>query len=91
MFIHGIESEFLETAKYTSENLKEIIKVFLEKYADIDERNRFHLVLNNLERQYLDWAQFSKSKSRTKIIKEALKRVIDNDHEYTNYLSKHED
>jgi hypothetical protein len=89
MFIHGIESDILQVSEYTDENVMKIIRIFIEKYENVDERNRFHLVLNNMERQYLDWAQHSKNKSRTKIIREALKWMIEEDKEYNDYLNKH--
>ena len=86
MFIHGIDSDILQISEYSLENLEDIIKTFVEKFEDCSERNRFHLVLNNLERRYLDWAQFSKSKSRTQIIRESLRKQIDEDFEYNQYL-----
>ncbi|MFH0936736.1 MAG: hypothetical protein V1808_00370 [Candidatus Daviesbacteria bacterium] len=88
MFIHGITSDLLEIAEYSKDNLKEIIEVFIAKYEKYSEKNRFHLVLNNMERMYLDWAQYVKGKSRTKVIKEALREVIDKDKEYLKYLRK---
>jgi hypothetical protein len=88
MFIHGIESDILEVSEYTDGNLHKIIKAFLRKYEKANERNRFHLVLNNVERNYLDWAQFIKNKSRTKVIREALRKEIDGDEEYVEYLRK---
>lgn len=86
MFIHGIESDLLEIAEYNKDNLFEIIEVFINKYENITEKNRFHLVLNNMERQYLDWAQYVKGKSRTKVLREALREVIDRDQEYREYI-----
>lgn len=86
MFIHGIESDILEVSQYTLKNYKEIISVFLNKYSNSQQRNRFHLVLNNLERNYLDWVQFNQGKSRTKIIRSGLKKIIDEDVEYRKYL-----
>ena len=86
MFIHGIESDKLEISQYTLSNYKEIITAFINKYSNFDIRNRFHLVLNNYERNYLDWAQYSKGKSRTKIIKSSLSRVIEEDENYQNFL-----
>lgn len=86
MFIHGIDSNILEVNEYTEENLKDLIQVFLSKYERPAEKNRFHLVLNNKERKYLDWAQFRKGKSRTQIIRQALENTIDADEEYNNYL-----
>lgn len=89
MFIHGIESDMLQISEYTNKNIEEIVRRFINKYENIQEKNRFHLVLNNSERMYLDWSQFVKHKSRTKVIREALKTALDSDEEYNKYLSKH--
>lgn len=35
---------------------------------------------------YLDWAQFVKGKSRTKVIREAIREIINSDEEYDLYL-----
>jgi hypothetical protein len=88
MFIHGVESDLLEITEYSKDDLQEAIEVFIAKYEKFSEKNRFHLVLSNLERSYLDWAQFVKGKSRTKVIREALREVINDDREYKKYLSK---
>lgn len=90
MFIHGIDSDILQVSEYEPEKLAETINTFINKYENASERNRFHLILNNVERNYLDWAQFTKNKSRTKVIKEALKSIIDSDTEYDKYLNKHD-
>ena len=86
MFIHGIDSDLLQVAEYTPDNLFEILQTFINTYADSPEKNRFHLVLSGRERRYLDWAQFIKHKSRTKVIREALEQAIDSDADYQNYL-----
>jgi hypothetical protein len=86
MFIHGIESDLLQVAEYTPETLHDTLQAFLNTYADKSEKNRFHLVLTGRERRYLDWAQFTGNKSRTKVIREALKQTIDNDEQYRTYL-----
>jgi hypothetical protein len=88
MFIHGIDSDILEIAEYQDDQLTEIIHAFLKKNEKPNERNRFHLVLNNSERMYLDWAQFKKGKSRTKLIRQALKKTIEEDADYNKYLRK---
>ncbi len=90
LFIHGIESDILQVSEYSLENLSDTISAFICKYENASERNRFHLVLNNVERNYLDWAQFTKNKSRTKVIREALKQLIDGDDDYCKYLSRHD-
>ena len=88
MFIHGVESDILQISEYTKKNLKRVLRAFLRKYENATETNRFHLVLNKVERTYLDWAQFTKNKSRTKIIREAIRQIIENDKEYLNYMSR---
>jgi hypothetical protein len=90
MFIHGIDSDILQISEYSDETLPSIINAFVNKYENVFERNRFHLVLNNVERNYLDWAQFTSNKSRTKIIREALRNKIDADDDYNEYLSKYD-
>jgi len=89
MFIHGIDSDILQVSEYSDKNLYETVQGFINKYEDALERNRFHLVLNNVERNYLDWAQFTKNKSRTKIIRESLRKLVESDTDYNNYLSGH--
>jgi hypothetical protein len=89
MFIHGIESDILQVSEYNLKQLDSTIDTFIKKYSDIDEKNRFHLVLNNLERRYLDWAQFTTGKSRTQIIRDALRQEIDKNENYNQYLTSH--
>lgn len=86
MFIHGIESDLLQVAEYTPDTLVDVLQTFINTYADSPEKNRFHLVLNGRERRYLDWAQFIKHKSRTKVIRESLKHAIEHDPDYQVYL-----
>jgi hypothetical protein len=90
MFIHGVESDILQVSEYEPEELDKVITTFVNKYENATERNRFHLILDNVERSYLDWAQFTKNKSRTKVIREALRNALENDTEYSEYMSKHE-
>ena len=86
MFIHGIDSDILQVSEYTKDNVFEIIKKFINQYENVHERNRFHLVLDNVERKYLDWAQFTNNKSRTKLIRQALREKIEEDKAYQEYL-----
>ena len=86
MFIHGIESDLLQVAEYVKESLEDILQTFINTYEDKPEKNRFHLVLSGRERRYLDWAQFVKNNSRTKVIRSALKQAIENDPDYQAYL-----
>lgn len=86
MFIHGIESDILQVSEYTTENLPSIIKIFITKFENASEENRFHLVLDGVERRYLDWVRYNTSKSRTKAIREALRNQLNNDKDYQDYL-----
>lgn len=86
--IHGIKSDYLEVKEYTLKNYKSIIRSFLKKYNNAKEKNRFHLVLDSVERNYLDWAQFHHQKSRTKLIRESLRKRISTDRQYNKYLNK---
>lgn len=86
MFIHGIESSLIEVRQYRDENLVPTLNRFINKYKHGKSKNRFHLVLNQVERDYLDWAQFNKGKSRTKLIRQSLQDSIENDEDYQKYL-----
>lgn len=86
MFIHGIDSEYLQIAQYEPENLKTIITAFINKYQDFNNKTRFNLVLNQYERNYLDWVQFNRGINRTKLIKSSLNEIIEKDLEYKKYL-----
>lgn len=85
-FIQGIESDYLEVAEYSLDNYHEIIHKFLKKYETAKQRNRFHLVLSDLERKYLDWHQFNKHASRTKTIRQLIRKGLESDEEYQKYL-----
>ncbi len=87
MFIHGIESTKLEIVEYDFNNLESVLHEFLKKYEDANETNRFNLLLSGHERRYLDYVHFKSGKSRTKVIKEALKSKMNGDEGYKEYLS----
>jgi len=87
-FINGINSDILEFYEYKDDEYKTIIKKFVKKYENANQKNRFHLVLGEVERKYLNWAQFNKGESRTKIIKESLRKYMDKDDEFNKYLSE---
>lgn len=87
MFIHGIESDLLEVREYDKTTFPKTIQAFINKYEDTNERNRFHLILNGVERNYVDWAQYARGKSRTKVIRAALDAMINADEDYRTYLA----
>jgi hypothetical protein len=87
MYIHGIESEGLEIIKYDAANLNSILRNFINRYKNFNQKDRFNLVLNGAERDYLDWKHYSSGISRTKLIKELIDLKIGEDPEYQKYLS----
>lgn len=86
MFIHGIDVTILEVVEYDLDDLTHILRRFIEQYRNIRETNRFHLVLNGAERQYLDWVHQYKGISRTEAIKQAIHKAIVEDEKYRKYL-----
>ncbi len=91
MLIHGIESDILQVSEYTLNNLHDTLHTFIAKFACADEKSRFNLILNGIERNYLDWAQFVTGESRTKVIRQALRDTIDHDEAYASYLLQQKD
>jgi len=85
-FIEGIKSDYLEVTQYDLKNYKEIIRAFINKYSKATQKHRFHLVIDEVERKYIEWAKFQKGKSRTKIIRQAIRKEIREDEEYQDYL-----
>lgn len=88
MFIQGIESDALQLAEYNMGNLEETLAVFIKKYGNMQEESRFNLILNGVERAYLDWVRFTTGKSRTRVIRDVLRERIDHDTDYQRYLLK---
>jgi len=86
MFIHGIESNLLEVKEYDKNTLEQTLTRFLNKYENGKSKNRFHLILNQVERDYLDWAQYNKNQSRTKLIRKSIQLSLQNDDDYQEYL-----
>jgi hypothetical protein len=87
-FLDNIQTSYLTTKKYNLKNYKKIIRAFLKKYSKGTKKERFHLVIDGPERNYIDWARYKKGKSRTKIIREALQERMMKDEEYNEYLEE---
>ena len=86
MLIHGIDSDILQVSLYTLDNLHVIMQAFINKYEDANDKSHFNLTLSGTERRYLDWAQFVKGESRTRLIRGALREAMDQDQDYESYL-----
>ena len=85
-FIQGVDSEYLQVAEYKQQEFKSIIAGFVKRYEHAKQRNRFHLVLSESEREYLDWAQYNRGESRTEVIRKLLRKEIESDGVYQTYL-----
>lgn len=86
-FLQGYRSPYLQISQYNKDNYEEIIRAFIKKYSHATDRHRFHLVIDEVERQYLEWAKFAYGQSRTDIIRSALRQRADSDSQYLKYLS----
>lgn len=87
-FMDGLRSPYLQVAEYNEQSYKEIIRGFINKYEDSTKKHRFNLVIDEVERKYLEWAKFKTNQSKTQIIRSSLRKTIDNDLNYKEYLSK---
>lgn len=87
-FIQGIDSEYFDLKTYNKDNYKEIIRSFIRKYSNSYLKHRFHLVIDEVERKYIDWAQHQYDTSRTDIIRKAIKKLLEEDDRYGKYLEK---
>lgn len=85
-FLHGVRSDYLQISEYTLENYQEIIRAFINKYSKATERHRFNLVIDEVERKYLEWAKFKYDRSRTEMIRKSIRQAIDSDQDYQEYL-----
>jgi hypothetical protein len=85
-FLDGIDYRNLDIKKYKPKDLDRIIRSFIAKYENAKDKNRFHLVIDGVERKYLDWIKHNKSKSRTKVIRNGIRRSLSEDKEYQRYL-----
>jgi hypothetical protein len=88
--IHGLDSPYLVTSYYTEKKLKGIILKFIKQFSHATKKHRFHLVIDEVERNYIDWAKFQEGKSRTELIREAIREKITQDKKYQDYLEKFE-
>jgi antirestriction protein len=85
--LHGVSSDYLQISQYDMTNYQSIIRGFIKKYEHAGDKYRFNLVIDEVERQYLEWAKYKHHKSRTQLIKESLRSRIDSDEDYQSYLS----
>lgn len=87
-FIEGLHAQNLELSSYDRANYKSILHGFLKKYEETCTRHRFNLVVDSVEKRYLDWVNYNRFKSRTTVIRDLIRSAIDHDGEYQKYLRK---
>lgn len=87
-FLDGIKSDYLEISHYTLEDCRTVISSFLNKYENATDRHRFNLVIDEVERKYLEWAKVKYELSRTQLIRRGLRKQIDNDTLYQEFLAQ---
>jgi hypothetical protein len=86
-FIQGLDSEYLMVGEYRKDEWMLLVRKFTKHFAGMSKRNRFHLVLSDPERRYLDWAQYNRGFSRNSLIRKALQQEVERDEEYQTYLA----
>lgn len=86
--LDGIESDYLQVSTYDLDNYQQIIQEFIAKYEDAGNKHRFNLVIDEVERKYLEWAKYRYGQSRTRIIRTALRKAIEQDKDYSKYLRR---
>lgn len=76
-FASGIKSDFINTAEYTNENLKDIICDFMVN-NEIDNKDlRFNFFIDHKIHNYLRWASYKTGKNKSEILRELVIREID--------------
>ena len=86
-FMDGFKSPYLEMHEYSLENYQQIIRSFLKKYDRATDKHRFNLVIDEVERNYLEWATHKYEKSRTELIRSAIRDKVAGDKNYKGYLA----
>lgn len=82
-FLEGINEPNLEIVDYDLDNYQDVLRSFLNKYEDYHKKHRFHLVIDEVEKRYLDWANHTYDESKTGIIRDALRQRISDDKKYS--------
>lgn len=86
-FLEGVESDYLTTSNYSPESLEKPIMTFINKYKHGSGKHRFHLVISEQEKAYLEWKKFQTGKSVTKLIRQLIRQSEKTNSNYQKYLS----
>lgn len=85
-FIEGLESEYLNTSSYEEDKFADPISTFINKYSRGTGKHRFHLVISEQEKAYLEWKKFQTGKSVTQLIRDTINEKQKLDEGYRHYL-----
>ncbi len=90
-FIYSIESEYIDIIPYNLSCYKNVIDSFIKKYSNYSNDQRFNLLIDKVERQYLDWKSNNTLKTRSNLIRSLIRKDMNNDNDYISYLQKNKD
>jgi len=85
-FIESLQAQNLELNSYTADNYTKILHGFLKKYEKAGVRYRFNLVIDPVEKRYLDWVNYNRFTSRTTVIRNLIRAALSEDKNYQEYL-----
>jgi len=85
LFSETEESPLLTAKGYNKENLKNIVTDYFSNNGSI-RKVRFNLVMDKKQDNYIEWASFTKNKSKTEVIKNAIEHLMKSDDHYKKYL-----
>lgn len=83
--MHGIDDDLFVKREYTEENLPHILEDFLNNKG-WGAKIRFNMFLDKELDSYLNWAAFTYSTNKTKVVKDAIRKEMQEDQGYDNYM-----
>jgi len=78
----------LPLQNYAPSNLSKEISLVLQKYKNRNTKSHFHLVLDDFERYYLEFAEVNYNENKTDIIREILDQQIKKDRDFEVFLKR---
>lgn len=87
-FIESIHEKDLQLASYSMDTLQSKLSEFFKKYQSYKSKHRFNLVIDDVERQYLEWLNYQTFHTKTRIIRELIRKKLEHDEAYRQYLSR---
>lgn len=76
--IAGEDNPFLHIVHYTPKTLKKVLSEFLIKFQPSDKDMRFNMFIDRQTQLYLDIESYKTGKTKARIIRDLIKREIEN-------------